>query len=74
MTVSLKKLLGKAGAGLDESYSDTDSLYNLLSAMITTQNDLVAQFNQLRTDYNAETDADHTDTSATAVTAGADIE
>jgi len=73
MAVKLKRLLGNAGAGMDESHG-ADVLYDVLKAVVTTQNDLVAQLNQLRADYNAETNADHTDTTATAVTAGVEIE
>lgn len=73
MAVKLKRLVGVGGAGVDESHG-TDNLYAVLSAIVTTQNSLVAQFNQLRTDYNAETAADHTDTGATAVVAGVEIE
>ena len=73
MTTTLKKLVGDAGAGIDESHG-SDRLYDVLVALVTAQNDLIAQFNQLRTDYNAETVAAHTATSATAVTAGVVIE
>ena len=73
MSVTLKQLLGNAGAGIDDSQG-FDNLYDVIKALATTQNSLVAQFNQLRTDYNAETNADHTDTTATAVTAGVTIE
>jgi hypothetical protein len=73
MAKTLKKLLGEAGAGLDDSIG-IDTLYDIVKALAETQNSLVAQFNQLRTDYNAETAADHTDTTATAVTAGVTVE
>jgi hypothetical protein len=73
MTTTLKQLLGDAGAGIDESHG-SDRLYDVLVAIVTAQNDLVAQFNQLLTDYNAETLADHTTSTATAVTAGVAIE
>lgn len=73
MAATLKKLLGEAGAGIDDSIG-IDRLYDVVKELATVQNDLVAQFNQLRADYNAETAADHTDTTATAVTAGVTIE
>lgn len=73
MTTTLKKLVGDAGAGIDKSHG-SDRLYDVLLAIVTAQNDLIAQFNQLRTDYDAETVAAHTATSATAVTAGVAIE
>jgi len=73
MAATLKTLLGEAGAGIDDSVG-IDRLYDVVKELATVQNDLVAQFNQLRTDYNAETAADHTDTTATAVTAAVTIE
>jgi hypothetical protein len=73
MTVNLKKLLGDAGAGMDESHGSA-RLYELLEALVTQVNDLTDQFNQLRTDYNGETAADHTDTTATAVSKGVALE
>lgn len=73
MTTYLKQLLGDGLAGLDKSHG-TDRLYTLLEEMITQLNDQADQFNQLRTDYNAETAADHTDTTATAVTKLVDVE
>ena len=73
MAVKLKKLMGDAGAGIDESHG-SDRLYDVLLAMVTAQNDLIAQFNQLLTDYNAETVAAHTTSTATAVTAGVEVE
>lgn len=73
MAVTLKRYMGSGGAGLDESHG-LDNLHDVLKAMADTQNDLVAQFNQLRDDYNAETLADHTDTTATAITAGVVVE
>jgi len=65
----LKKLLGDGLAGLDKSHG-TDRLYEFLAALTTQVNDLTAQFNQLRTDYNAST----TPTTATAVAVGVGIE
>jgi len=73
MTVKLKKLLGDGGAGIDESHG-TDRLYQVLEAMVTQLNNQATQFNQLLADYNAETNADHTDSTATSVTAGVEIE
>lgn len=69
MAVTLKRLVGNAGAGMDESHG-SDRLYDVLKALTDTQNDLVAQFNQFRTDYNAVTQP----TTATAVTAGVEVE
>jgi hypothetical protein len=69
MAVKLKRLVGNAGAGLDESMG-FDTLYDVLKAMVEAQNDLIAQFNQLRTDYDAST----VPTGATAVTAGVEVE
>ncbi len=48
--------------------------YRVLEALVDQLNDVTTQLNQLRTDYNAETNADHTDTTATAVTQLIDIE
>jgi len=75
MTVKLKKLLGDGGAGIDESHG-SDRLYQVLEAVVNTQNALVTNFNALRADYAAETNADHTvtGTSAVAVTAGVEVE
>lgn len=69
MAVKLKRLVGNAGAGIDESHG-TDRLYDVLKAMVTTQNDLVAQFNQLKADHDSAT----APTAATDVTAGVEIE
>ena len=66
MTVNLKQLLGDGLAGLDKSHG-TDRLYTLLAAMIVQLNDQGAQFNQLKADYDAETLASHTATTATDV-------
>ncbi len=75
MAAILKKLVGDAGAGSDESHG-SDRLYDVLVELIGEHNDLIAQFNQLRADYLAETNADHsvTGTTATVVTAGVTIE
>lgn len=54
MSVTLKKLVGEAGAGIDES-NGSDRLYDVLKALVDSHLQLVAQFNQLRTDYNAST-------------------
>lgn len=70
MSVTLKKLLGEGGSGLDESMG-FDTLYDLLKQAITELQTLQAQYNQLRTDYNTE---HSTDTTATAVTSSLVIE
>jgi hypothetical protein len=67
MASILKKLLGDAGAGMDKSHG-TDRLYKVLYDIVTQLNDQADQFNQLRTDYDAETSASHTATTATAIT------
>jgi hypothetical protein len=69
MAATLKKLLGEAGAGIDDSMG-IDNLYDVLKEIATVQNDLVAQFNQLKADF----DASSTPTSATDVTAGLTVE
>lgn len=73
MTTTIKKLIGDAGAGLDESHG-SDTLYKVIVALATTLNAVIASHNQLLTDYNAETLADHTDSTATAVTATYTVE
>ncbi len=73
MAVKLKKLLGEAGAGMDES-NGQDRLYDVLKALVTQANDQAAQFNTLKAEYDAETLADHTDSAATDVVAGVEIE
>jgi len=82
MTVTLKRLLGEAGAGLDEAHG-FDTLYDVLAAMVV-QNDglidqidqvqadhdaLVVEYNLLLVDYNAEDAADHVTSSASALAA-----
>lgn len=69
MAVKLKRLMGEAGAGLDESHG-FDVLYDVLKGLVETQGDLVAQFNQLKADH----DAAQVPTSATDVTAGVEVE
>jgi hypothetical protein len=69
MAATLKKLLGEAGAGIDDSVG-IDRLYDVIKELATVQNDIVAQFNQLKADF----DASSTPTSATDVTAGVTIE
>ena len=69
MAVKLKRLVGEAGAGLDESHG-TDNLYDVLKALADAQNDLVTQFNQFRADYNAST----TPTTATDLTSAVEVE
>lgn len=73
MSVTLKRLVGNAGAGADDSHG-TDTLYAVLAAIVTTQNDLIAQFNTLKGEYDAETNASHVDSAATDVVVGVEIE
>lgn len=65
--VNLPQDLGGGLKYLDGS-SGKATIYEVLEAIITQLNDTRTQFNQLMTDYNAETNADHTDSTATAVT------
>lgn len=69
MSVVLKRLVGEGGAGIDDSMG-FDNLYDVLKALVDAHTDLVAQFNQFRTDYNATT----TPTTATALTVGVTAE
>lgn len=69
MAATLKKLLGEAGAGIDDSVG-IDRLYDVIKELATVQNDLVAQFNQLKADF----DASSAPSSATDVTAGVTVE
>lgn len=69
----LKQLLGDGLAGLDKSHG-TDRLYEFLEALTTQVLDQAAQFNQLKADYDAETVAAHTATSASDVTDLVEIE
>ncbi len=71
--VTLKKLLGEAGAGLDESMG-IDTLRDVLAQLITEHNALIVSHNQLITDYDAETNAAHTSTTAASVTAEVTVE
>jgi hypothetical protein len=73
MTTTIKKSLGDAGAFLDESHG-SDTLYKMIKSLATTLNDLITSHNQLIIDYNAETSADHTDSTASAVTPDFTIE
>ena len=70
---TLKNLVGNAGAGLDKSHG-SDTVYDVLSALITEHNNLVAQYNQLLADYNAETVAAHTTSTATTITPAVSVE
>ncbi len=70
MSVTLKKLLGEGGSGLDESMG-FDTLYDVLKQAITELQALQTQYNQLRADYNTE---HATDTTATAVASTLAIE
>jgi len=73
MATTLKKVLGDGGAGVDKSFG-MDSLLEVLTDVVNTQNAIIASLNQLITDYNAEDQADHTDSTATAVTAAVTVE
>jgi hypothetical protein len=70
MSVTLKKLLGEGGSGLDESMG-FDTLYDVLKQVVTELRALQTQYNQLRADYNTE---HSTDTTATAVSSTLAIE
>jgi len=54
MAVTLKRLVGNAGAGLDESHG-TDNLYDVLKGLVDFQADVVTQFNQLKADHDSST-------------------
>ncbi len=73
MAVVLKRLMGEAGAGLDES-SGKDTLLDVLTQLVTEHNALVASHNQLITDYDGETVAAHSATTAAPVTAEITVE
>ena len=73
MAVKLKKLMGEAGAGIDESHG-TDRLYDVLEALVDAQNAMVTSHNQLLADYNAETAADHVTSTAVVVVPGVEVE
>ena len=64
MAVTLKRLVGNAGAGSDESHG-TDTLYDVLKALTDTQNDMAAQVNQIIADVV---------TTATDVVPGVEVE
>jgi hypothetical protein len=51
--VTLKKLIGEGGAGFDDSMG-FNNLYDVLKALTDSHAQLVAQFNQLLIDHNAE--------------------
>jgi hypothetical protein len=53
-TTKLKKLLGDAGAGIDASHG-TNRLLDVLTALVDSHTELVAQFNQLKADFDAHT-------------------
>jgi hypothetical protein len=68
MAVKLKRLVSEAGAGEDKSYASDDShpdMFTLLKAFADTQNDLVAQLNQVIADVV---------TTATPVVPGVEVE
>ncbi len=73
MTTTIKKTIGDAGAGIDQSHGE-DTLYDAVNALAVQVTALTVAFNQLLTDYNAETAADHTTSSAASVTQGFTIE
>ena len=54
MAVTLKRLVGDGGAGIDDSMG-FDTLYDVIKALADAQNDLVIQFNQLKADHNSST-------------------
>ncbi len=84
MAAVIKKTIGDGGGGADQSHG-TDRIYEVLinlanaqNALIATVNilrteinDVVAQFNTLKTEYDAETVASHTDSAATDLVATA---
>ena len=75
MATKLKRLVGNAGAGIDESHG-SDRLYAVLKELAETQNLMAASLNQLITDYDAETNAAHGATSAAPIpaTSGVTVE
>jgi len=70
MTTKIKSALGDAGAGIDSSYEDTDTLRAGLAAAVTQLNDLTAQYNQLKADHDSAT----APTSATDVVVVVEVE
>ncbi|PNX50440.1 MAG: hypothetical protein BV456_06735 [Thermoplasmata archaeon M8B2D] len=66
MTITIKKHIGDAGAGMDQSHGSA-TLYDAVKAIATQVAALTTAFNQLLTDYNAETDADHDTSGASSV-------
>jgi cysteine synthase len=71
MTVKLKKLMGDAGACLDSSMGGSiNTLYEVLKELVDSHQQVVAQFNQFRTDYNATT----APTTATALDSKVELE
>ena len=69
MAIKLKRLIGEAGAGADESHG-SDRLYDVLKALTETQNALVAAHTQLAADHDSAT----APTTAAAVVAGVEVE
>ncbi len=67
MTTTIKKTIGDAGAGIDQSHG-SDTLYDAIKAIATDLQNVIVQQNQLLADYNAETFVDHTTSSAVVVT------
>ena len=70
MAVKIKKGLVEGQGHHDESFEDQNTVYDVLVAMANTQNDLVAQFNQLKADHDSST----APTTATDVVAGVEVE
>jgi len=60
MAVTLKRLVGQGGAGMDDSMGH-DNVYDVLKGLVDAHQQTVAQFNQLKADF----DASSTPTSAT---------
>ncbi len=73
MASTLKKVLADGGAGQDKS-NGMNTLLDVLTDVVNTQNAIIASLNQLITDYNAEDTAEHTDSTAAAVTALVTVE
>lgn len=51
MAVTLKRLVGEGGAGLDDS-NGCDNLYDVLNALVTQVGALTTSLNQFIADYN----------------------
>lgn len=53
-TKTVKRFIGEAGAGLDDSTGE-DNIYDVVAALATQLNSLTTQFNQLLADHNSAT-------------------